>query len=129
MLNVVGDALENTTTKMTSLRNIFSVEILYKPSITENITNLRFFDDDEQILHFMANIDVFKDASINEDVNEQSIQDTTDDSKGNLIPKSVVSLKKLYDLLNHFKELRNTKTHSSTLIHKHINLGTEGPTW
>lgn len=46
----------------------------------------------------MANTDIYKDTMIDEDVHEQSLQDTTDDNKGNLIPKGVVSLKRIYRL-------------------------------
>jgi len=73
MCNVAVDALENIAARMTPLRDRFSIEILYKPSIPDNITNLRVFHDDEQILHFMANADVFKDATIDEDINERSL--------------------------------------------------------
>lgn len=52
---------------MTSLRDRFTIENLYKPYIPNNITNLHVFDDDEQILHFMTNTDVFKDTTIDED--------------------------------------------------------------
>jgi len=46
----------------------------------------------------MANSDVFKDIGIDEDVHEQSLQVGANDKKGNLIPKGVVSLEKIYDL-------------------------------
>ena len=64
----------------------------------------------------MANVDVFKDAVIDEDEHEQSLQVVADDKKGNLIPKGVVSLEKLYELQNHFQGPRNNKTHSSTMM-------------
>lgn len=73
----------------------------------------------------MANGDVFKDATIDEDMHEQSLQDTPDENKGNPIPKGVVSLEKLYDLQNRFKGPKNTKNNSSTLMHEQINLGVE----
>jgi len=38
----------------------------------------------------MDNDDIFKDTTIDEDEHEQSLQDTTDASKDNLIPKDVV---------------------------------------
>jgi len=44
---------------MSAIRDTFTIQILYKPSILNNITNLRMFNDDQQILHFMANVDVF----------------------------------------------------------------------
>jgi len=45
--NVVADALANAVARMTLLRDRFIVEILYKSSFLDNITNLRVFDDDE----------------------------------------------------------------------------------
>jgi len=71
----------------------------------------------------MANTDIFKDVAIDEDMHEQSLEDTVGDSKGNLILKGVVSLEELYDLQSHFKGPRNTKTNSSTLMYEQINLG------
>lgn len=73
----------------------------------------------------MGNIDIFKDVVIDEDEHEKGLQDSTQASRGNNIPKGVVSLEKLYDLKNHFKGLVNTKTHSSTLSNEHVNLGRE----
>jgi len=43
---------------------------LYRQSIPDKITNLHVFDDDQQILHFMANDDTIKDAMIDEDEHE-----------------------------------------------------------
>ena len=84
--------------RLSTLREGFSVEILYKPSIPDNITNLHVFDDDQHIFCFMVNTRVFKDATINEDEHKKALQDAANASKGNLIPKDVVSFKILYDL-------------------------------
>jgi len=46
----------------------------------------------------MVSVDVFKDASIDKNEYEQSLQVAAHDKKGNLIPKGLVSLEKLYDL-------------------------------
>lgn len=46
----------------------------------------------------MGNDDIFKGASINEDMLELSLQGTFDQNKGKPIPKGVMSLEKLYDL-------------------------------
>eukprot|EP00253_Pinus_taeda_P023107 PITA_23107 len=61
---------------------------------------------------------------IDKDEHEQSLQDAADARKGNIIPKGGVSLEKMYELHNHFQGLVNPKTHSSTLFHEQINLGT-----
>ena len=84
-----------------------------------------FIYNDQQMLYFMANDDVFKDVAIDEDKHDPSLQTIANDKKCNLIPKGVVSLKMFYDLQNYFQGPRNRKTHSSTLTHEHINLGTE----
>lgn len=64
MHNAAADALTNVTARMSPLKDRFTIEIFHKPSIHDNLTNLHVFDDDQHILHFMANADVFKDASI-----------------------------------------------------------------
>ena len=68
---------------------------------------------------------MFKDAAIDEDEHKKALQDAANASKGNLIPKGVVSLESLYDLQNHFWGPVNVKTHNSTLFHEKIYLGTE----
>lgn len=73
----------------------------------------------------MANTDVFKDANIDEDEHNKALQDAAQASKENPMPKGVVSLKKLYDLQNHFKGPVNTRAHCSNLSHEKINLGKE----
>ena len=47
MRNVVVDTLANTAASMSPLRDRFTVEILYKPSIPDNIANLCTFGDDQ----------------------------------------------------------------------------------
>lgn len=59
---------------MSQIRDIFTIAILYKPSISDNINNLCIFNDDQHILHFMANVDVLKDVAIDDDKHEQSLQ-------------------------------------------------------
>lgn len=110
---------------MSPLSDYFTIEILYRPSIPDNITNLCLFVEYQQILHFMANVDTFRDVAIDEDEHERSLQAGADIKKGHLIPKGVVSLEKLYGLQECFQGPRNNKTHNSTMMHKLINLGIE----
>lgn len=124
MHNVATDALANVAARLSPLRDNF-FEILYKPSIPYNITNLRIFNDDQQILHFMENVDVQKVVVIDENEHERALRDGARVNKENPIPKGMVSLEKSYDLKNLLRGLVNTKTHSSTLSHEQINLGTD----
>lgn len=96
--NATTNALENTTSQMSMIRDIFTIEIFYKPSILYNITNLHVFNDDQQILHFMANTNIFKYVATDDDKNECSLQAETGNMKGHLIRKGVATLENIYDL-------------------------------
>lgn len=47
MRNAATNASSNATAMMLPLRDGFSVENLYKPSVPDNITSLRVFYDDQ----------------------------------------------------------------------------------
>jgi len=100
--NIAANALKNVASRMSLIRDRFTIEILYKPSIPDNITNLRMFNDDRQTLHFMANVDVFKDVVIDNDEHERSLQAEASNMKGHTITKGVASLENLYDLQEWF---------------------------
>eukprot|EP00253_Pinus_taeda_P034817 PITA_34817 len=95
---VAANALANAASRVSLIRDIFTIEILYKQSILDNITNLCVFNDDQQILHFMANADVFKHAMINDEKNERSLQAEAGNRKGHLITKGVATLENIYEL-------------------------------
>ena len=73
MSNTTVDELANVATRLSLLRDNFSIEIIYKPSVPNNITNLYIFNDDQQILHSMEITNVFKYAAINEDDNDKAL--------------------------------------------------------
>jgi len=68
------------------------IEILYKPSMLDNVINFIFFNDDQQMLHFMANLYAFKDVAIEEDEHNKASQEAYNAMKGNTMPKGVMSL-------------------------------------
>jgi hypothetical protein len=45
----------------------FSIELIYKSSITDNITSWRIFDDDHQIPYFLHSEDTFKGPVIDDE--------------------------------------------------------------
>jgi len=73
----------------------------------------------------MANVDTFKDAVINEDEHVRSMQAEAGSKKCHLNPNEATSLENLYDLQERFQGPRNSKTHSSTMMHELINLRIE----
>ena len=64
------DLLANVASKLVPpedfSHNTFSIELIFRPSIYDNITNWRVFDDDSQILNFLTNGDTFKESVIDE---------------------------------------------------------------
>ena len=48
----------------------FSVELVYRPSILENITNWGIFDDDQKIIDFLHSKDIFKGSVIDDEKHE-----------------------------------------------------------
>ena len=106
----------------------FSVELIYRPSIPDNITNWRVFEDDEQIINFLHSEDTFKGSAIDDKQHEALLQALALEEKpkhSNIIPKNIVRLEKLFDLQEKFRRPTNTKTRSSTLLYEVVNLSTE----
>ena len=58
--------------------------------------------------------------AIDEVDHENSLSDPS-----NIIPKSVISLEKFYNLQDKFRQTTNCKTQSWTLNYTHVNMGTE----
>ena len=56
--NSVADLLANVSSKLIPLDDLmttcFSVQLLFRPSVLDNITNFRIFDDDDQIINFQS---------------------------------------------------------------------------
>ena len=71
---------------------------MYKPSIPDNVTNWKVFDDDQQILDFLSAQDTFEGMAIDKVDHEKSLSDPS-----NIIPKSVISLEIFYYLQDKFR--------------------------
>ena len=93
---------------------------MYRPSIPNNVTNWKVFDDDQQIVDFLSSQDTLERVDIGEADHEKYLSDPS-----NIIPKFVISLEKFYDLQYKFRQTTNCKTQSSTLNYITINLRTE----
>ena len=131
-LNVDVDLLANVASQLIPSENFepnaFYVELIYRPSIPDNVTNWRVFNDDEQIIKFLTMEDTFKESVINEEKHNTEIKGESrgppNMSSENSIPRSVVKLEKLYDLQDKFKRVANCKTHNLVMQYEVINIGT-----
>jgi ribonuclease HI len=136
--NVEADLLANVASKLLPADglspNAFSVELLFRPSIPNNITSWRVFEDDQQIINFLHMEETFQGAIIDEQSHDDNLSDFTVipnlkppealSDMVNFIPKSVVRLEKFYDFEDKFKKKVNCKTNSSLLDYEKVNLGT-----
>jgi hypothetical protein len=133
--NILVDSLATGASRLLPLEDYeasrFTVEILYKPSVPNNVSNWKFFEGDEQIIRFLTNQDNFKDLTIDdEEFQENSIETDPraeqhmDKSKAHTIPKGIANLENLFDLKERFKGPKNAKTSKSCPLHETVNLGT-----
>ena len=131
-MNFEVDMLANSTSNLSPSDDFssdkFSVELVYRPSISNNIKNWRIFDDNEHIIKFLHSKYTFKGLIIDDEHHEALLQASTLEDKpkyNNIIPKNIIRMEKLFDLQDKFKRPTNTKTSSSSLRYEAINLGTE----
>ena len=84
--NAATDLLSTSAARLVPMNNRCSIELFFGPSIPDNITNMRVFDDDQQILEWLTNNDTFKGAIIDDKEHQAELQ------YGNFIPKGVITL-------------------------------------
>ena len=76
-LNYDAHLLANVSSRIIPFENLltdtFSVELLYKPLIPDNVTNWRVFDDDQHIISFLHLEVTFKDSIIDEDQHDREM--------------------------------------------------------
>ena len=60
--NAAADLLATSAARLVPTNNICSIELLFRPSVPDNITNMRVFDDDQQILECLTNNDTLKET-------------------------------------------------------------------
>jgi len=135
-MNSKADMLANVTSNL-CLSDDFSqdkvsIELIYKLSIPDNITNWRVFKDDEQIINFLHSEDTFKGSVIDDEQHEallQALASKENPKHSNGMPKNIVRMEKLFDIQDKFRRPTNTKTRSSSFLYEPVNLGTDQNTW
>jgi hypothetical protein len=116
--NSEADLLANVASKLFPTEGLsldaFSVELLFRPSVPDNITNWRVFDDDQQIISFLHMEETFQGTVIDECTHDENLHDfivildprtpKSSSDMVNSIPKYVVKLEKFYDLQDKLKK-------------------------
>ena len=104
-MNSEANMLDNVSFNLCSSDDFshdkFSVELIYRLLIPDNITNWRVFKDDEQIINFLHLEDTFKGSVIDDEHHEslfQALALEENHEHSNKMPKKIVRLEKLFDL-------------------------------
>ena len=120
-MNFEVDMLDNVAPNLCASDNFshdnFFVELIYRSSILDNITNWRVFEDDKQIINFLHLEDTFKGSIIDNEQHESLLQALASEEKheqNNTMPKNIVRLEKLFNLQDKFRIPTSTKTHNSS---------------
>eukprot|EP00253_Pinus_taeda_P004312 PITA_04312 len=97
--NAAADLLANVASKLLPSEDYkpdrFSVELIFRPSIPDNVTNWRVFNHDQEILHFLTSDKSYDDQIIDESDHDLQMKEKHEE---NSIPKPVVKLEDLYDI-------------------------------
>jgi len=133
--NIPADSLATTASNLSPLEDYeasrFTVKLLYKPSVPNNISNWKLFEGYEHIINFFTNQYNFKYLSIDDEkFQEKSIKTNPwtgqpmDKSKAQTILKGIANLENMFDLKKRFKGTKNANIGSSIPLHETIYLGT-----
>jgi hypothetical protein len=72
MQNTLVDALTTVASRLSPLEEYeasrFTVELLYKTSVPNNVSKWKVFEGDEQIIDFLTNQENFKDLAIDDEI-------------------------------------------------------------
>ena len=71
--NAAFDLLTTSVARLVPTNNRCSIELLFRPSVPNNINNLRVFDDDQQILECLTNYETFKGAIIDDEEHQANL--------------------------------------------------------
>ena len=72
--NTATDLLATSSARLVPTNNRCSIELLFRPTVLDNIMNLRVFDDDPQILEFLTTNENFKGAIIDEEEHQVNLE-------------------------------------------------------
>eukprot|EP00253_Pinus_taeda_P007485 PITA_07485 len=103
--NEAADFLANVASKLLTSKDYnpdrFSVELIFRPSILDNITNWRVFNHDEDTLNFLTSDKSYDDQIIDESDHDLQMKEN---QEVNSRPKPVVKIEDLYDIKDRFKQ-------------------------
>jgi ribonuclease HI len=101
------------------LRDLCKMEVLFRPSIPDNLEHWQVFEDGDQIIRFMENNKEFTDSQINFLADSMNLE--VINLQNNTLPKGCVPLESLFDRHDVFKGRKPNKQANEAL---EFNIGT-----
>ena len=95
--NFAAGLLATSTSKLVPTNHNCSIELIFRPSVANNITNMRVFDNDEHIINFLTNNEVFQESVIDDEEYQENLHNE-EATKGNFMPKGVRTLEGMFDM-------------------------------
>jgi hypothetical protein len=96
------------------------MEVIFRPSIPDNLQHWQVFEDDDQIIRFMENRKEFTNTQINFLVDSMDLEIIN--LQNNTLPKGCIPLENLFDRHDVFKGKRTNKQAEEAL---EFNIGTK----
>jgi hypothetical protein len=123
--NTLDDSLATAASRLSPLEDYeasrFTLEILYKPSVRNNIYNWKVLKEMKKLWIFLTNQENFKYLAIDDEIFQEKLEETKFHEKKkeidhsnnrprfHMISKGVANLENLFDLREIFKGSNNTK--------------------
>jgi ribonuclease HI len=102
-----------------------SVEVIFRPSVPDNLNHWQVFEDDKQVIKFLTHMHEFSDFGIDTIRDECNFTGNVD--KVNTPPRRVVSLERDFDKLDGHKQKEGSK--KELCDHLEVNIGTVEEPW
>jgi hypothetical protein len=106
--NHVADALAVSASTLQPcegpLHDLCKMEVLFRPSVPDNLEHWQVFEDDDQIIRFMENNKEFTDSQITFLADSMNLE--VINLQSNTLPKGCVPLENLFDRHDVFKGKR-----------------------
>jgi len=73
--NLVTNMLTNVASRFTLINDEFTIKLIFSPSIPDNVTNWRTFNNDQHIVQFLTKEYMFMDEMIDDKEHSKALQE------------------------------------------------------
>jgi hypothetical protein len=97
------------------------LEIIFRPSVPNNVDHWQVFRDDKQILRFIHNVQEFSDFNVSyKEEGKDYVEE--DNPIKNPVPRGIIALEKIFDRHDMYKKKKEVVKPGSYI---EVNIGTE----